>query len=403
LTAALHADRLIGRKLVILVGTFVRGGSERQAFLLARELRQRHGLNVEVWALWESQCPKEFEAAGVPTRVLRFRRPQCPVRWVRALHWTRRVLRVIGQLREGRIDVLLPFGSWPNVIAGMSYRLAGIGLCIWGERSAGRARGERRAMRQYKCFVANSTSGVEYLTGKMEVPSHRVFLVPNAVEVPIMDSGTDWRVRLRLKPEQPLVVKVAAVEKTHDHATLLHAWKIVQESWPGSTKPVLALAGSIGDAYADCRQIVRKAGLDSTVRFLGMIDDVPALIRASDLTVFSSHGQGMPNGVLECMAGGKAVIASDLPGVREALGPNAAEVLVSPGDANGFARKLLTLLGNKNSRDALGEANLARARAEFPVERMVEGVLQIVREVLSKPGARASEANARREPLKLRA
>jgi glycosyltransferase involved in cell wall biosynthesis len=251
------------------------------------------------------------------------------------------------------------------------------------------------AIKQVRRFVANSTAGVEYLAGEMGIPRQRIFLVPNGVEETVMDRGTDWRTKLGLKPEQPLVVSVAVVDRTRDHATLLHAWKIVQDALPGNTRPVLALAGGFGDAYAECRQVVRKGGLDSTVRFLGMIHDVPALIQASDLAVFSSHGEGVPNGVLECMAGGKAVIASNLAGVRDALGPNAAEVLVSPGDADQFARKILDLLRDKEKRQALGEANRARVRSEFRVEDMAKRYFDIIQDDARPVSAGGGDGTAR--------
>src|SRR5262249_1880348 len=144
-------------------------------------------------------------------------------------------------------------------------------------------------------------------------------------------------------PEQLLVVKVANVSGFKDHATLLRAWKIVQDAWTGDKRPMLALAGldSPDRGYENCVRIVPEGGLESTVRFLGSITDVPALLDVCDLTAFSSPGEGMPNGVLECMAAGKAIVASDFPGSRDALGPSAAGVLVRPGDHEGFARILL--------------------------------------------------------------
>lgn len=303
-------------------------------------------------------------------------------------------------MRESRVHILLPFTTWPNVVAGLAYRLAGVRLCIWGERSVGleRVAGlEWLAIRQYSRFAANSTAGVEFLARDMRVSRQRISFIPNGVEEPNIDSGTDWRGRLGVEPGQLLVVKVANITRYKDHAALLRAWKFVQDAWIGDIKPILALAGGFGNAYEECQQIAHEAGLNSTVRFLGGISDIPVLLHACDLTVFSSPNEGMPNGVLECMAAGKAVVASDLPGIRDALGPNAAGVLVPPGDSNRFAEILLMLLRDKEKRDALGEANRARIRAEFSVQRMAERYLKLIRE-----GLPAASGKQLREPGSVR-
>jgi glycosyltransferase involved in cell wall biosynthesis len=396
-----------GNKIIILIGAFVRGGTERQAYLLARELRQSRGLDVEVWALkFGGEYAQDFEAVGVPTRVLGFQAPGYEAVGVQArripirelilrdprfpLRWARRLGRVTQQLKQGRADILLPLTTWPNVIAGLTYRFAGVRTCVWGERSAGLERVdglERIAVRQYRRFAANSTAGMDFLAGDMRVSRARITLIPNGVEQPRIDPSMDWRAKLELQPGQPLVVKVANLSSFKDHATLLRAWKIVQETWQGDDLPVLALAGGFLDRYEECRRIVEEAGIESSVRFLGSVPGVATLIHTCDLTVFSSPKEGMPNGVLECMAGGRAIIASDLPGVRDALGRNAAEALVPPGDENAFARRLLDLLRDKDKREALGKANKARVCEEFSVERMADRYLDIIGGNLNKHAA----------------
>src|SRR5690348_872778 len=270
---------LKGRKIVFLLGYFGRGGSERQAYLLAREFRNRHGLDAEVWALEPGgDYAGAFEAAGVPIRVLEFPTPKCPVKLVRAFLWTGRLRQFAAQLKESRVDILLPFTIRPNVIAGLSYRWAGASVCIWGERSAGAepfTAPVRLAAKQYRHFVANSTAGVEYLAQDLGVARNRISFVPNGVEEPQIDRNINWRNRLGMEDGQQLVVKVANITGYKDHATLLRAWKIVQEAWSDDQRPVLALAGSYepGPIYDNCRQIVQDAGLESTVRFLGSVHD----------------------------------------------------------------------------------------------------------------------------------
>jgi glycosyltransferase involved in cell wall biosynthesis len=373
--ATRHITDISRLRIVILISVFARGGAERQAYLLARELRRR-SLDVEVWALMhEGEYAADFEAAGIPTKVLGFRYPQNP------LQWLRRVWRVMGPLRQGKIDVLLPFTTWPNVIAGLTYKLCGIRLAVWGERSAGgwRVPGlERIAAAQYRRFAANSPGGIKFLVDEMRVPADRISFVPNGIEPPVINEAVNWRAELGLVEGQLLVIKIANLTRAKDHATVLRAWKQVQDAWPEGARPLLALAGLRGDRYEACRQLAAETGLDATVAFLGSIADVSPLIQASDLAVFSSPAEGMPNGVLECMAAGKAVVASDLPGVRYALGSNMEDALVTPGDPDQFAGKLLHLLRSKGRRDEMGVANRARIASEFSVEQMANRYLDVI-------------------------
>lgn len=382
-------------KIVILIPQFFREGPTRQAFLLARELKGRFGLDVEVWALfYAGECQKEFESAAIPTRVLGFFRPQCPVKAVRAWYWARRLFRIVRELRKHRVAILLPMTDWPSAIAGLTYRLSGVKLCIWGERSSGndRAQMEGLAARQYRSFTANSTAGIDFLAGEMGIARSLISYVPNAVEEPKPANLDDWRLRLGVASDQLLVLKVANITRYRDHVTLLRAWKIVQEGSQDAAKPILVLAGSLGDTFREVQRIAREAALDSTIRFVGSVQNVSSLIDAADLTVFSSRKEGMPNSVLEYMAGGKAVVATDLPGIRDALGPSAGEVLAPAGDAEELASRILDLLRDKKRRETLGQANKVRALSEFTVGRMVESYLSLIEKHFRPfaPGVRPS-------------
>jgi glycosyltransferase involved in cell wall biosynthesis len=301
-----------------------------------------------------------------------------------------RLWRVSRQLKESGADVVLPFTTWPNVIAGLTYRLAGARVCIWGERACGgeRVSGfERAAVWQTRRFAANSSAGVEFLSRELGVPRSQISFVPNGVEEPVVDPGVDWRTRMGVTPSQPLVVKVATISTFKDHMTLLRAWKQVQDAWSDGERPVLALAGAFYETYEECRRFVSDVALEPTVRFLGRVSEIPELLNACDMGAFSSPAEGMPNSVLECMAAGRAIVATDLPGVRDALGPAAEEVVIPPRDADLFARVLLDLLRNRAKRRQLGELNRARIRGEFSVERMAGRYLDMIRTELAKSPA----------------
>src|SRR2546426_8921983 len=88
------------------------------------------------------------------------------------------------------------------------------------------------------------------------------------------------------------------------------------------------------------RALARELNLGRSVRFLGPVDDVPGLLSAVDLAVLSSTSEGCPNAVLECMASGLPVVATDIPGIRKAVGPSGYNYLAPPDDARSFAERI---------------------------------------------------------------
>jgi glycosyltransferase involved in cell wall biosynthesis len=159
---------------------------------------------------------------------------------------------------------------------------------------------------------------------------------------------------------------VANLTHQKDHTTLLRAWRaVVDQSSDRTSAPILLLAGYFGDAYDALRRLAQELRLGKTVRFLGQVHDISGLLSAIDIGVLSSPGEGSPNGVLECMAAGLPVVGTDIPGIREAVGPDGFPYLAPPDDADALAARILTLAADPAARARAGSANQRRIETTF--------------------------------------
>ncbi|WP_245811902.1 glycosyltransferase [Actinophytocola xinjiangensis] len=167
-------------------------------------------------------------------------------------------------------------------------------------------------------------------------------VVPNAVfdQPPARDRAT-VRADLGLDPTVPVALCVARLEPQKRHDVLLAAWALLDDA-------VLLLAGD-GSRRAALGARCAELGLTGRVRFLGTRRDVPDLLAAADLTVLTSDWEGMPVAVLESLAAGRPVVASDVDGVREVLAGGGG-LLVPPGDAVATAEALCALLFDPAAR-----------------------------------------------------
>ncbi len=356
--------------LIVLPGLDL-GGAERQALVLAHYLMQTHQAEIRILGLGKPGKVAELcDAAGIPWRALEPRWPPQRLGRVQA------AIQFGLFLRQYKPDVLLPYCWFPNVICGLSWRLTGARLCVWNQRDVGLhfkgTRLEHLSARLTPRFISNSQHGADFLIQKLAVDPNRVRVVYNGVEL-ATDGGdrAAWRQTLELREETFVACMVANLGHVKDHATLLRAWRqVVDRLSEEGRSAVLLLAGRFDTAHDALKALAYDLELGRSVRFLGQVGDISGLLSAVDLGVFSSRLEGCPNGVLECMAAGLAVVGTDIPGIREAVGEVGYPWLAPPGDADALAGHILALARDAGLREQLGAHSRQRIAEHFSPERM---------------------------------
>lgn len=138
---------------------------------------------------------------------------------------------------------------------------------------------------------------------------------------------------------------------------------------------------------ADCD--VRATAAEADVVLLGRSDEIPSFLAALDVFVLPSYSEGMPNSLLEAMATGLPVVASDIPGVSDIIQSPKTGILVPPGDVSALAASLQGLLDNEELRTRLGVAARTRIEDAFATEVVDAGY----RALLSDHAQRATGEN----------
>ena len=349
---------------------------------LARYLNQR-GADVQVLSTLPGHGPVAdmCEAAGIPWTVSRF---LWPCRKSSLLRDTWRLLQVLRKLQP---HVILSYTHSPNVGCGLVWRWSTIKVFIWGQRNVWQVRGdsvERFAWRHASAVICNANHMINYLSIKLGSTPAPIHIIHNGVELsPIRLPRYKWRAEFGIVQNAAVATMIAHFRKAKDHRTLLLAWnRVVREWMRDEPLPHLLLAGSNQETYESIQALVDHLNLSDSVHFLGPVEDVTGLLAASDIGVHTSHHEGLSNSIIEYMASGLPVVATDLPGNQEALGDDLNQPLVRHGDPDDLADKLLSLLNDSERRRAIGERNRKRAETVFSVQAMCERTVTIINDLL---------------------
>ncbi len=377
-----NAQRLAVKRILFVLPSLILGGAERQAMHLAIYLKGL-GCDVRVWGHVVPRGPiiEQCNEAGIPWDIFHFRWP------CRELSLFRYGWRMVRALRRERPDVIMAYTTWPNVICGLVWRWSPAKVCIWGQRNINDLRGdavERFAYRKVSAVICNAKHEVNYLRRTLGETPAPIPVVHNGLDLaPCELTRNEWREKLGISADTTVATMVANFRPQKDHPTLLHAWRKVLATIPeGQTRPRLLLAGAPQESYETVYQLASSLGLLDAISFLGQVKDVSGLLAATDIGVLTSTYEGLSNAVLEYMASGLPVVATDLAGNREALGDYPQQVFCKPGDSNSFADQLRSLLHNPDLRQELGACNRKRALTEFSIDAMCSTTSGIIADLL---------------------
>src|SRR6185369_8774133 len=355
-------------RVIFVLGNLELGGAERQALILAKHLIQHEQADVEVWGFnCSGPVAETCDQLRIPSRVVPLQQPLDLLKFARLLH-------------QSKPDILLPYTLLPNVACGLVWQRTGARLCVWNQRDEGissfNAKWQQRAAELTPQFIANSQGGAGYLIENLNVDPEKIRVIPNGVELapPEFDRHA-WRASLDIDDTTFVACMIGNLHANKDHATLLKAWRFVVDT---NNRAMLVLAGRQYGAHESLVALTSELELENNVCFTGQISDVSGLLTAADLGVFSSRSEGCPNGVLECMAAGLAVAATDIEAIREVVGERGARFLAPPGDAERLAQVILELAKNPDMRATSGSANQSRIKARYNAERMCEATVSLI-------------------------
>lgn len=180
---------------------------------------------------------------------------------------------------------------------------------------------------------------------------------------------------------RPTVVTVARLDPLKDIETLIRAAAIVKKSIP-NVHFVLYGGATSSEYQAKCEALRRELDVTETVTFAGHTENVKAAYHAGDIIALTSISEAFPYTVIEAMMSGKAVVATDVGGTREAL--EGCGLLVPPKDPELLAAKVVDLLANHRLREELEQVARERALTWFNIQRSVNAYFDTYRQLSRK-------------------
>jgi len=268
----------------------------------------------------------------------------------------------------------------------LAARLAGLPCVCFARRFDHLGRFERWLARSVDYFVFNSGAVQQHFLEQGEQPA-RQRVVHNGLDLddfPLDLDGREVRQELGLKPEAPVAGIVGRLVGWKGHDIFLRALARVAEELPDLQGLVVGSPEmSCSHLPQELRQLAVSLGLGEAVRFVGHRGDVARVLAAMDLLVHTPIApEPFGRVLIEGMAAAKPVVASAAGGVLEIVLNGQTGLLVEPGDVQGFAEAMLSLLRHPERAAALGRAGRQRVEAHFTIERYVRQVQEVYGAVL---------------------
>jgi len=352
-------------------------GGEKVLFDLATSLKER-GHKVSAVCPDPGQLPDELRKAGIESTIISFHKTY-------DLRATRQLARLI---KREKIEVLHSHSMLTNIISRVAGKLANVPVSVSTEHltmdlaRGGRGKGLRdRLMAKYYRLLDNFTSrynqqviAVSHAVRddliEQGIPTERITVIQNGINIPDIDPAAGDRIReeLGIKAGETVVGAVGRLSPQKDYPTLLRAFKEVKKSCP---EAVLLIAGD-GYLRENLEKLTDDLGIRERVKFLGYRSDVLEVVSSFDIYALSSLWEGLPLAVLEAMAMGKPVVATSVPGTKEALNEEETGFLVPLKEYQSLSQRLIDLIQNPEKARLMGEAGRRRWNDCFSLTRVID-------------------------------
>lgn len=298
--------------------------------------------------------------------------------------------RFVSYLKQHQIKIVHSHDFYSNIFGMGGAALAGIRGRIASKRetTGTRTRAQRTtelgAFKLAQAVVANAGAVKEHLID-LGVSKQKIEIIYNGLDLKRFPQNGDarhaaQRLNLAALNGRTVITMVANFEyRVKDHAMLLRAAQKVKQDAP---EAMFVIAGD-GELRPETEKLAADLGLQDSCLFLGRCATVPDLLAASDICVLSSQAEGFSNSILEYMAAGRPVVATNVGGASEAIVEGENGHLVNAGDDRMMAERLTSLLRNPETRRAMGAKGRLVVEQKFSCENRLAKTVALYRRFLN--------------------
>lgn len=385
-------------KLLQLISSEGFYGAENVVAALARDLEQRgHTVHIGVFEnahVAPNHVAAEFESRGLQVVRIPCRR-RCDAAAVRTIRET---------IRRQGIDLLHSHGYKADIYAYLANRRTGVPMLatshLWTRQTA--------AVRFYEFLdarVLRNFHGVVAVSDRIASELCRAGVAPSKIK--IIDNGIDLAPFLSAAPrlaselnkgDQLLIGTVGRLVAQKGMTFFLAAAQQLLKEFPNL---LFAIVGD-GPERARLTHMAQELGIEKKVTFTGARNDMPGVYASLDVFVLASVGEGLPMALLEAMASGAPVVATEVGAVPKVVLPGKTGMLVHPGDADELVKAIACLVRDPVLRDRLAQNARQQIREQFSSQVMTANYCRVYEELIEKERDRSVSATEQAETPKVR-
>ncbi len=287
--------------------------------------------------------------------------PEFPLSSFFNANFVRQVRACAAYLRENKIDLVHTHDFYTNVFGMAAARLAGVEVKLTSKRETGGMRSnaqefvEKLAFGRADAIVANSAAVRQHLV-ECGISNDKLKVIYNGLDLTRFENINELdREKYGLPSDENTRFITLVANLRHEVKNVpmfLRAAKAVSQAVP---KTHFVIAGE-GDLKNELKATAAATSIAENVHFIGRCSDIPALLSASYACALTSTAEGFSNSILEYMAAGKPVIATNVGGAAEAIVENETGHLVASDDDETMALRLIDLLDDDRKAKRFGAA-----------------------------------------------
>ena len=362
------------------------GGAERVAVTLANGLAER-GHKVMLLAIKGGGAQEMHvrEDLGVELRILGIQRDSIkrPLRFVRSMKKLRGSICDI--FEEFKPDVINTHIPEDDLVASDCVKRTGIGvhvplvqsLMFHVHRDGLDFRTRMRLKMMRKMFyrsgvtLAVSSGVAKQITALTGLPEDRMEVLHNVTDIrPYADlpSKADARKSLGLDVDRPVVAGLGRLHPAKNFPMFVRASKAILDKHPDVKFMIIGE----GDQRGKVEAAMKEAGVGDSWTLLGQRNDVPQCLAAADIFVQSSDYEGFPVAVVEAMAGGLQIVATDVASLGEVVQDGTHALLIEAGAQDDLSARVNELLENPEKGQALAAAAKDLAWSYYNIDAYIQ-------------------------------